>query len=209
MKPRIDWSVYVVTDRRTVGDRQLLDVVAAALEGGATVVQLREKQLPTYDMVTFGQILRDLTQSMNVPLIVNDRVDVALAINAQGVHVGPRDMPAKIARQLIGPDRILGVSVATVAEAQQAVQDGADYVGVGDLYGTPSKPDAGAPIGLERLVEIAQSIDIPIVGIGGITVEKAAAVVEAGATGVAVISAVLGAPDPFNAAQQLRKQITR
>ena len=209
MKPRIDWSVYVITDRGTVGDRSLHDVIAAALKGGATVVQLREKNLPTHDIVTFGQALRDLTHSMNVPLIVNDRVDVALAINAEGVHVGPRDMPAKIARQLIGPDRILGVSAATVAEAQQAVQDGADYVGVGDLYGTPSKPDAGTPIGLERLAEIAQSIDIPIVGVGGVTVEKASAVIEAGAAGVAVISAVLAAPDPFDAAQQLRKQVTR
>lgn len=209
MKPRIDWSVYVITDQRTVGDCSLLDVIAAALKGGATVVQLREKHLTTYDMVTFGQTLHDLTQSMNVPLIVNDRVDVALAINAEGVHVGPRDMPAKIARQMIGPDRILGVSVATIAEAQQALQDGADYVGVGDLYGTPSKPDAGSPIGLERLTEIAQSIDIPIVGIGGVTVRNAAAVIDAGATGVAVISAVLGAPDPSNAARQLRKQVIR
>ncbi|NOK64425.1 MAG: thiamine phosphate synthase [Chloroflexi bacterium AL-W] len=209
MNTRVDWSVYVITDRRTVGDRSLLEVITAALRGGATVIQLRDKDLTTLDMITFGQALHDLTQSMNVPLIVNDRVDVALAINAEGVHVGPRDMPAKMARQLIGPDRMLGVSVATVADAQQAVQDGADYVGVGDLYGTPSKPDAGPPIGPERLTAIAQSIAIPIVGIGGVTLANAAAVIKAGAAGVAVISAVLGAPDPLDAAQQLRRKVTR
>ncbi len=204
---RVDWSVYVITDRRTAGDRSLLDIVQAAIRGGATVVQLREKEASTRAMIELGQALLEITRAAGIPLIVNDRVDVALAIGAEGVHVGQDDMPAAMARRLIGPDRILGVSARTVEEAIQAQRDGADYLGAGDVFGTPTKPDAGAPIGVEGLARIARAVSIPVVAIGGVTPQNASAAIEAGAVGVAVISAVVGAPDPEAAARRLREVV--
>jgi thiamine-phosphate pyrophosphorylase len=204
---RVDWSVYVITDRRTAGERPLLDVVRAAIRGGATVVQLREKEASTRAMIELGQALLEVTRAAGIPLIVNDRVDVALAIGAEGVHIGQDDMPAAIARRLIGPDRILGVSARTVEEAIQAERDGANYLGAGDVFGTPTKPDAGPPIGVEGLRQIVRAVSIPVVAIGGVTPQNAPAAVEAGAVGVAVISAVMGAPDPEAAARQLREVV--
>jgi thiamine-phosphate pyrophosphorylase len=204
----VDWSVYLITDRRTAGGQSILNIVRAAIAGGATAVQLREKEASTREMIEVGRALRAITRAAGVPLIVNDRVDVALAIEADGVHVGQEDIPAALARRLIGPDRILGVSAATVAEAEQAVRDSADYLGVGDVYGTPSKPDAGPPIGLEGLAAVARAVRVPVVAIGGITPENAAATISAGAVGVAVISAIVGAPDPLAAARRLRQVVT-
>jgi thiamine-phosphate pyrophosphorylase len=202
--PSPDWALYVITDHRAAAGRPLLDLVRAALRGGATVVQLRMKHGSTREMLALGQELREVTRLAGVPLIVNDRLDVALALEAEGVHLGQEDLPARLARPLIGPNRLLGVSVETVEQAEQAWRDGADYLGVGDLFGTPSKPDAGPPIGLEALRAIARAVPLPIVGIGGVTLENAGAVIDAGAAGVAVISAVIGAADPEQAARDLR-----
>jgi thiamine-phosphate pyrophosphorylase len=203
----IHWAVHVLTDRRTVGERSLLDVVRAALRGGATVVQLRDKESSTRAMIELGRALRPLTRAAGVPLIVNDRVDVAVAIGAEGVHVGQDDMPAPLARQIAGPQAILGVSASTLQEALQAEREGADYLGVGAVFGTPSKADAGAPIGVEGLALIARAVSIPVVAIGGITVDNAASIIRAGAAGVAVISAVMGATDPEDAARRLRQAV--
>jgi thiamine-phosphate pyrophosphorylase len=203
----VDWSVYVITDRQAAGGRSMLDVVRSAVQGGASVVQLREKSVSTRDMVELGRALLEVTRPAGVPLIVNDRVDVALAIEADGVHVGHDDMPVALARRLLGAGRILGASPETLAEAREMEQAGADYLGVGDVYGTPSKADAGAPIGVAGLAEVMRAVTIPVVAIGGITAANAGPVVEAGAAGVAVISAVVGAADPEEAARRLRKAI--
>jgi thiamine-phosphate pyrophosphorylase len=203
------WSVYVITDRRAACGRPLTAVVQAAIDGGATVVQLRDKSATIREMIKLGQMLLKITRPAGVPLIVNDRVDVTLAIDAEGVHVGQEDMPAALARQLVGPDRILGVSAGTVDEARQAEGDSADYIGVGDVFGTPSKSDAGVPIGVDGLAEIAASVSIPTVGVGGITLKNAPQVIRAGAAGVAVISAVLGTADPETATRQLRETIDK
>jgi thiamine-phosphate pyrophosphorylase len=200
-----DWSVYVITDRHVAGDRSILEVVRATIQGGVTVVQFREKTATTREMVELGRALHAITQPADVPLIVNDRLDVALAIDAEGVHVGQDDMPAALARQLIGPNRILGVSAGIVEEARQAERDGADYLGVGDVYGTPTKPDAGTPIGIAGLAKITQAVSVPVVAIGGITLNNVAAVIEAGAVGVAVISTIVGAANPEAAARRLRE----
>lgn len=205
----LDLSVYVITDRRLAGDRSILDVVRAAIRGGATVIQLREKEATTREMVELGRALLEITRAAGIPLIVNDRVDVALAIDADGVHVGQDDMPAAIARRLIGPDKILGVSAETVEQARAAERDGADYLGVGDIYGTTTKPDAGPPIGIEGLRRIVQAVSIPVVGIGGINPDNAEPVIEAGAAGVAVVSAVMAAPDPEEATRRLREAVLR
>jgi len=218
----VNWAVYVLTDRRAAGARAagacargacargahaLVDVVRAAVRGGATAIQLRDKGASTREMIDLGRALHQITRPAGVPLIVNDRADVALAIDAEGVHVGQDDMPAPLARAIIGPERILGVSAGTVSEARQAAREGADYLGVGDVYGTPTKADAGTPIGVDGLAEIARAVTIPVVAIGGITLDNAAAALEAGAAGVAVISAVIAAPDPEAAAWQLRRTV--
>jgi thiamine-phosphate pyrophosphorylase len=203
----IDWSVCLVTDRRAAGGRDLLDIVRAAVTGGATLIQLRDKDASTREMLDLGRAMLEITRSAGVPLIVNDRIDVALALDADGVHVGQDDMPADITRNLIGPDRILGVSAETVAQAQAAEDSGADYLGVGTVFATPSKADAGAPIGLDGLRAIAQISSVPILAIGGITADNAASIREAGAHGVAVISAIVSAHDPQAAARTLRQQM--
>ncbi|WP_298404707.1 thiamine phosphate synthase [uncultured Chloroflexus sp.] len=203
-KTHIDWSLYVVTDAGLSRGRSHLAVIEAAIAGGATVVQYREKAAATRQMIAEAQALRELTRRAGVPLIVNDRLDVALAIDADGVHVGQDDMPAALARRLIGPDKILGVSTANLAEAMQAVQDGADYLGVGPVLATPTKPDAAPPIGMDGLREICRHVPIPVVAIGGINATNAADAIAAGAQGIAVVSAVVAAEDVATAARQLR-----
>lgn len=203
-KTHLDWSLYVVTDAGLSRGRSHLAVIEAAIAGGATIVQYREKTASTRQMIAEAQALRELTRRAGVPLIVNDRLDVALAIDADGVHVGQDDMPAALARRLIGPDKILGVSAANLSEAVQAVQDGADYLGVGPIVATPTKPDAAPPIGMDGLREICRRVPIPVVAIGGINATNAADAIAAGAHGIAVVSAVVAAEDVAAAAQQLR-----
>ncbi len=199
-----DWGLYVITDRHIAQSRPLSAIVEAAIAGGASAVQLREKVATTREMIELGHALHSITKAANIPLIVNDRVDVALAIDAEGVHVGQKDMPARLARQLLGPTKILGVSVTTPTEAHQAEVEGADYIGAGDIFGTLSKVDAGVPIGIHTLTAIVQAVSIPTVGIGGITAQNAIQVIRAGASGIAVISAVMGAANIEQTARQLR-----
>lgn len=203
----VDWALHVITDRRAAGERSILDVVRAALRGGATVVQLREKEATTRQMIELGRALHAITRPAGVPLIVNDRLDVALAVEAEGAHVGVDDMPVPLARRLLGPGRLLGYSPKTVEDARQGEREGADYLGVGDVFGTPSKADAGEPIGLEGLAAVAKAVSIPVVAIGGIAAHNAAATVRSGAAGVAVISAVMGAEDPETAARRLLQAV--
>ena len=207
VRDRMDYSVYVVVDRRFARGGRLEEIVRAALRGGATVIQLREKEAGIREMIEMGRRLRDICHSFGVPFIVNDRVDVALAVDADGVHVGPEDMPPEIARRLIGPDRILGVSATSVDEALQGERAGADYLGVGDVFGTRTKPDAGKPIGPNGLAEIVRRVRVPVVAIGGVTAENAGEAVRAGAAGVAVISAVVSAPDPEEATRRLVRAV--
>ncbi|GIV94241.1 thiamine phosphate synthase [Chloroflexus aurantiacus] len=203
----IDWRLYVVTDAGLSRGRSHRAVIEAAIVGGATVVQYREKHASTRQMIVEAQELRDLTRRAGVPLIVNDRVDVALAVDADGVHVGQDDMPVALARRLIG-NKLLGVSAHSLSEALQAVRDGADYLGVGPIFATTTKPDAASPIGLDGLRAIRQHVSIPIVAIGGINQANAADVMRAGADGIAVVSAVVAADDVTAAARQLRALVS-
>lgn len=203
MKP-IDFSLYVLTDAKLSRGRSHEQIVAAALRGGATVIQYREKHATTRRMIEEAMRLRDLCRAFNVPLIINDRVDVALAIEADGVHVGPDDMPVALARQLLGRDKIVGASAGTVEEARAAIADGADYLGVGAIFATTTKADAGAPIGLKGLQHIARVSTVPIVGIAGINASNAASVIRAGAHGIAVISAIVSADDVERATRELK-----
>ncbi len=205
LAPRL--RLHVLTDREWSRGRDTRTVATAALDGGATVIQLRDKTASTRTLIEEGRMLRDLTRERGALFIVNDRVDVALAVEADGAHVGQEDMPAELARKLLGPHRILGVSAATVEEAEEAVKGGADYLGVGPIYPSLGKPDAGPATGVQLLVDLAQRYALPLVAIGGITPENAAEVIRAGASGVAVITAVVSANDIAAAARLLRTVI--
>jgi thiamine-phosphate diphosphorylase len=204
---RFDLSLYVITDRALARGRPLEDIVAAAIRGGATMIQLREKAWPARQIVGIGRRLLEITRPAGVPLIVNDRVDVAMAIDADGVHVGQDDLPVADARRLVGPGKIVGASAGTVGEAVRAEADGADYVGVGSVFATTTKPDAGDAIGPEAISEIRAAVRIPIVAVGGISAANAAEVIHAGAQGVAVVSAVVGADDVREAARRLAEVV--
>ena len=199
-------GVYVITDERAdLAD--LLRVLAAAARGGATAVQLRRKAASGREFVAYARALRDWTRGAGVLFFVNDRVDVAQIVDADGVHVGQDDIACADARRLLG-NRLIGVSAETTAEAKQAERDGADYLGVGAVYATKSKADAGRA-GLVGLEEIVRSVRIPVVGIGGVTAANAGPVLKAGAVGLAVISAVMDVPDPEDAARRLSSHFSR
>lgn len=203
------WDLYVVITTNLGGGRPTLELVRQALAGGATAIQLREKGMSAREMVELGREIRNLTRESGAAFIVNDRLDVALAVEADGVHIGQKDLPAQVARKLLGPGKILGVSTGTVLEARQAVADGADYLGVGSIFATKSKGDAGEPIGLAGLKAIRAAVDVPIIAIGGIDAGNVAEVIAAGADGVAVVSAVIGAQDVAAAARELLSAIRR
>lgn len=202
-------ALHVLTDREWSRGRDMLTIAAAAIDGGATVIQLRDKTASTRFLVEEGLALRKLTRDRDVLLIINDRIDVALAIDADGAHVGQDDMPAQIARQLLGPERILGVSAGNLAEAKPALAAGADYLGVGPIYPTLAKSDAGPATGYLLLSELAQSTETPLVAIGGVTAENAGAIMAAGASGIAVIRAVVHAEDVTGATRALYEAIKR
>jgi thiamine-phosphate pyrophosphorylase len=208
----MDYSVYLVTQASRSAGRSTLDVVAAAIEGGVGVVQLREKDVPARERLAVGREARDLTREAGVPLIVNDRIDLAQALDADGVHLGDDDLPVEVARDLLGPEAVVGRSVSFVDDAVAAEAAGADYLGVGAVYATGSKADIDDDeyaIGPERVGTIAEAVSIPVVAIGGITVDNAGPVVEAGADGVAVITAITGADDPTAATRRLRESVER
>jgi thiamine-phosphate pyrophosphorylase len=204
----IDLRLYALVDPAVAGDRTLVDI-AGLIAGCATLVQLRDKHGSTRAMVEQARSLRDVLEPAGVPLLINDRVDVALAAEADGVHVGQDDMSVPDARLLLGRTAIIGLSVSTLRQAQNAPLELLDYVGVGAVFATGSKDDASAPIGISGLREIVRAIrtrapGFPICGISGINAGNAAEIIEAGADGVAVISALSLAPDPEQAALDLR-----
>lgn len=203
-----DWRVYVITaDAAHARGRSHVEIALAAVRGGATAVQLRMKEAPARTVVETARTIAALCRDAGVAFLINDRADVALAAGADGVHVGQDDLPAEAARTLLGPRPWLGVSAETAEEAQAALRDGADYVGVGPVYGTATKPDAGRSVGLDRISALARSVDVPVVGIGGISAETAGAVIRAGAAGVAVITAVTLAEDMTAATRRLREAV--
>ncbi len=198
--PRL--KLHVLTDHTWSRGRNMLTVASAALDGGATVIQLRDKLASTRILVEEGQVLRTLTRERGALLIVNDRIDVALAIDADGVHIGhDEDMPAALARKLLGPERILGISAGNAEEVNIAIAAGADYLSIGPILQTRVKADAGPPIGTYLLKKIASHSSMPVIAIGGITVENVREIIQAGAIGVAVISAIVGADDITASAQ--------
>jgi thiamine-phosphate pyrophosphorylase len=200
----LDLRLYVIVDPSFALGRSAEEVAAAAVAGGATMLQVRAKEATTGELLALTQSVLAIGRPAQVPVVVNDRVDVALAAGADGAHVGESDLPADVARRLLGADAILGCSAASAAAARLGARLGANYLGVGDVFGTSSKPDAGPPLGLDGLAEVAGAAELPVVAIGGIDPTNAAAAIRAGAHGVAVISAVVSAADVRVAAARLR-----
>ena len=205
----VDLRLNAIVDPERSGGHDLADLARLCAQGGATLVQLRDKISETRAMVTRARAIKKALAPFNVPLVINDRVDVALAAGAEGVHVGQDDMAVEDARKLLGRDAIIGLSIKTVAEAQAAPVELIDYVGSGGVYVTGSKQQKNAPIGREGLARVIAALHVrapklPVCGIAGIDANNAAAVIEAGADGVAVISALSLAPDPAAAARVLR-----
>lgn len=205
---RIDYSLYLVADAEFAAGRDLPALVASAVEGGVTAVQLRAKGLPVRDFLDLALRIAERLEGTGVPLIVNDRVDIALACGAAGAHLGQEDLPVPEARKILGAKRIIGVSVNTLEEAREAEKRGADYVGLGPVFPTSTKETTLAVIGAGGVAAVKRALKIPVVGIGGISASNAHDVVKAGADGIAVISAILGAPDARRAAAELRKCIS-
>ncbi|NHN28500.1 thiamine phosphate synthase [Paenibacillus agricola] len=196
-------QVYLVMGLDGHGERTALEIAEEALAEGVTMIQLREKNAPLKEILKQGAQLKVLCQQYKVPFIVNDRVDVALLLDADGVHVGQDDLPGKEARQLLGPNKIIGISAGNLSEAEWAMASGADYLGVGPIYSTATKQDAGSAIGTGLIREIRERWAIPIVGIGGIDQSNTSEVILAGADGVAVVSAICSHPDPGYASRAL------
>jgi thiamine-phosphate pyrophosphorylase len=203
-----NWKLYIITDQQLSAGKSHLQVAEEAILGGADVIQLRDKTATSGELYNWARQIRDLTRKHQIPFIVNDRLDIALAVNADGLHVGQEDLPVSIARRILGPSHLLGVSAGSLAEALQAEKDGADYLGVGPVYEARStKADAGEPRGLSLVSEIHRQCRIPVMAIGGINLENVAAVFQAGADGVAVISAIVAAPDIRQASLEFKKVI--
>lgn len=203
MRRDLDLSVYVITDAHLRGDRGHLDVASAAVKGGATVIQFREKGASTKELYLTAMKLKELLSPLGIPLIINDRIDIALAVDADGVHLGQDDMPVEVARRIMGPEKIIGASAASLEEALEARRMGADYIGFGPVFPTGTKPDAAPPTGIGPLKDTCKKVGIPVVAIGGITADNAHLCIEAGASGVAVISAVVLAADMVEATERI------
>ena len=187
--------LVVVTDVDLAKPRQVVDVVRAAVTAGAPAIQLRDKAANARELLEAGRIILPVVHGAGALFFINDRVDVALALGADGVHVGPNDTPASAIRRVVPQGFIIGGSTDKPAQAQQLVSEGVDYIGCGTVYTTSTKPDAGASIGVEGLQSVVDSVEVPVIGIGGISADRVAEVARSGAAGVATVGAVMGAAD--------------
>lgn len=203
-KQRIDYTLYLVTDRRLMSSRTVEESVERAVAGGASVVQLREKDCTSREFYELAVRVRKITAPKNVPLIINDRIDICLAADADGVHLGQKDLPCREARRILGADKLIGVSAALPEEARQAQADGADYLGVGAVFPTGTKSDT-RPVTPEIIREIRAAVTIPFVVIGGINAENIGKLYGLGINGAAVVSAVVAREDVTSAARIMRR----
>jgi len=203
MRPEIDYSLYLVTDRELMVASSIEECVEQAILGGCTVVQLREKTAPSNEFFQIALRVREITARLGVPLIINDRADIALAVDADGLHIGQDDLPYEAARRIVGQGKIVGVSASNLAEALVAVDMGADYLGVGAMFATGTKTDASLT-SMDELRQIRKKANIPIVVIGGINKETIPFFCDTGIDGVAVVSAIVSQTDAMRAAQELK-----
>ncbi len=199
----IDYSLYLVTDRSLSRGKATLEIVKAGVTGGVTCVQLREKNCSTLEFIEEALSVKEYLKKHNIPLIINDRVDVAQAIQADGVHLGQTDMPLTMAKDILKGSMIIGISVESLEDAIRAEKDGADYIGISPIFATPTKTNTAPPLGLEGLKVICKAVSLPKVAIGGLNRKNAGEVILNGAGGIAVVSAIVSADDPRKAAEEL------
>ncbi len=202
MNYKQDYTLYLVTDRNILKNRDLLTCIEKAIHGGVTLVQLREKNISSLEFFDLAQQVKELTDRCQIPLIINDRVDIALAVDAAGVHLGQEDLPTTTARKLLGSEKLLGISAATLEEALSAERSGADYIGVGALFPTTTKSNT-RKVTPDELRNIKQRVNIPVVAIGGINQTNLQQIAHTGIDGIAVVSAILGKSDIENSARKL------
>ncbi|MDL2231287.1 thiamine phosphate synthase [Porphyromonadaceae bacterium OttesenSCG-928-L07] len=207
--PAFDLSLYLVTDRSLSCNRPLEWIVEEAIKGGVTMVQLREKVCSGRAFYETAVRLKQITQSYGIPLIINDRLDIALASDADGLHIGQNDIPYHIARQYLGKDKIIGLSVENIADTLEANKLDIDYIGISPVFGTPTKTDTNTPLGLEGVKAISEISRHPSVGIGGINISNAHEIIQAGANGISVVSAIMSANSPSLAASELKKEVVQ
>lgn len=203
MKSKIDYSLYLCTDRSIMSDTSIEECVEKSLKGGVSVVQIREKDCSGKEFLQIAKSVKEITRRYDVPLIINDRVDVAIAVGADGVHVGQDDLPCAIVRSMVGEDMIIGVSASSLTEALKAQQDGADYIGVGAMFATDTKTDAKV-VTMEELDRIRREVSIPIVVIGGLNKTTLPDFIGKGIDGIAVVSAIVSQNDVESAARELK-----
>ena len=203
MKKKIDYSVYLVTDRDLMSTETLEEAVEQAIKGGCTLIQLREKNCSSLDFYNTAVNVKKITDKYNVPLLINDRLDIALAVHADGVHVGQSDLPCSVVRKIIGENKIIGVSAGNLKDALKAQEDGADYIGVGAMYATGTKKDAD-PTSMEELKKIRENVSIPIVVIGGINKDRVKDFDGIGIDGLAIVSAIIAKKDICKAASEIK-----
>ncbi|MDR2855628.1 MAG: thiamine phosphate synthase [Methanomicrobiales archaeon] len=202
-----DYSLYVVTDEELSYGRTHREIAEQAVRGGATVIQLRDKTRSAHDLFQIAREIAEVTRRAGVLSIVNDRLDIALGAGADGVHLGQDDLPIAVARRLAPPPFLIGISIHSIAQAEEAKRQGADYIAVSPVFETNSKSDAGPGHGLRMLSEVVHLVQIPVIGIGGINHTNLHHLFDAGASGIAVISAIVSAPDISAAARAMKEQI--
>ncbi len=204
----VDFKVYLVTDRRWLGERNLASAVDEAIQGGVTVVQLREKNVSSRKFLEIACEIKKITSRHNIPLIINDRIDIAFACDADGIHLGASDLPISVARAILGKNKIVGASAATREEALSLEAQGADYLGIGAIFPTSTKIDADK-VSLNDLAEIKSIVRIPIVAIGGIDLGNIDSVMKTGIDGVAIVSAIMAQPDLTEAARNIVEMLKK
>jgi len=207
MKNIVDYSLYLVTDQKLCLGRELIEVVMEAVAGGVCIVQIREKDSDTRDFFQLATAMKKSLEKTNVPLIINDRVDVAIAVDADGVHVGQTDLPCAVVRDMIGPEKILGVSINTFEQIDEAHKLNIDYLSLSPVFPTPTKPDTTPAFGIEGLKKARHMTSRPLMTIGGIDKTNLKDIVDTGMDGVAVVSAICSAPSPRMAARELAEII--
>lgn len=209
MKKSLDLSLYLVTDPQVAEGNSFLEVIENAVKGGVTLVQLREKDCSSREFYDKALAIKHLLSSYDVPLIINDRLDIALAVDADGLHIGQEDIPYDVARKILGPDKIIGLSVENKTDALWANKLDIDYIGISPVFSTPTKIDTAPALGLEGSRLINSISKHPSVGIGGIHLQNAASIIASGSDGISVVSAIMMAKDPFRAAQELKQIILK
>lgn len=208
-KSTLDLSLYLVTDSRNTSDEEFDRIVESAVQGGVTLVQLREKTCSSREFYEKALRLKRILSRYQVPLIINDRLDIALAVDAEGLHIGQSDLPYSVARKLLGPDKIIGLSVETLEDSKLANSLDIDYIGISPVFSTPTKTDTAVAVGLDGSAAINLLSVHPSVGIGGINIENVASVIESGCAGASLVSAIMSAVNPGSAASELKEIILK